>query len=1165
MSDKKILVADYNTRELQQLKKIFTDAGFNVVTVQDGKAALDSFEADKPDVVLLSAMLSKINGFDVCRKIKDTETGRNVPVIIATSVYKGQKYRNKALHENGASEFIEKPVPDNVILETVQRFMGDTRSLIDTRRSEFIDKIAKESAAEAPPAPPPKPAPTPAAKAPAPPPQPAPEPPRPKPAPAAPKPTDVESRFEQEIAATLIASEAPAAAEMDDSMDKLLSDTLSGLGLDLDKGKSKASPPRAPAPPPPVISEAKKTEAALEKLVESASQATAPPPPLLGPDTGEIRFDQLKKEVKEAGAPAAAKVDAVEDFLRSFYTDLEKKLSDTLSGVGLSDTSIDKVIQPKAQEPAPAAPKPKPAPAPVPLAEPEHEEGTKFGDYILDRKIGHGGMAELFRAKKRGQEGFQKIVAIKRILPHLSDNQELVTMFIDEAKIAAQLSHQNIVTIFDFGKINHSFYIAMEFVDGFDFKKILSRAKELGIRLPHKLAAHIALQIASALDYAHFKKDFSNKEMNIVHRDVSPQNILISREGEVKLVDFGISKAESKIHHTVKGALKGKLLYMSPEQAWGKPVDKRSDLFSLGIVLCEAISGKVLFEDSSEFDVLEKVRSGKIPILENEMPSLPPRLKNIINKALQIDIGQRYQTAGEMAKDLHDYLSTGKQRPSPKDLATFLTRMFPDAFGMKESEVRNLSFDEFMEREDVLPPKAMSEETVILESEEMAGLEEIRPAADIPVALEEDEIVVDGKFQPPPLVKEAVPPKKAAAPLITPVEEKPAVIRKEKKKAPEPVKPKAEPVKAKAEPVPPKKEAPPPKKEAVPPPKKEAVTPPAEEKKVLTKRLKEKPAAEKPMFGDVTTASKSSSKGLIIGIIAAVVIIAVGVATYLMFFSKPAVPTQPEPPAAGATEPAAPGEPVPSTGEPTAPTGTTPTATPATATDVKPETRPQPQPAPAKPGQPATVAQQPQPQPKPEPAKPAAAAATQPTAAQPAAPKPEPAAQPAAQPAAPKPEPTPPPAAPKPEPTTQPAAQPAAPKPEPTSQPTAPKPEPVKPASPPPAADIPMDLPAVAEKAKTGDLVALGPDVKPPKELRTPSPRIPAQAQRLNLKGRLVCRLLVSHTGEVERVLVVSADSARVKEMLGPAAEEALKQWRYTPAEKDGVKVKVWKTVTLSF
>lgn len=1158
MSDKKILVADYNTRELQQLKKIFTDAGFEVVTVQDGKAALDSFEADKPDVVLLSAMLSKINGFDVCRKIKDTETGRNVPVIIATSVYKGQKYRNKALHENGASEFIEKPVPDNVILETVQRFMGDTRSLIDTHRSEFIDKMAKESVAEAPPAPPPKPAPAPAAKAPAPPPQPAPEPPKPKPAPAAPKPADVESRFEQEIAATLIASETPAAAEMDDSMDKLLSDTLSGLGLDLGKGKPKAAP--APAPPPPVVSEAKKTEAALEKLVESASQATAPPPPLLGPDTGEIRFDQLQKEVKAAGEPAAAKVDAVEAFLRSFDTDLEKKLSDTLSGVGLSDTSIDKVIQPKAEEPAPVDSKPKPAPVPPPPVEPEHEEGTKFGDYILDRKIGHGGMAELFRAKKRGQEGFQKIVAIKRILPHLSDNQELVTMFIDEAKIAAQLSHQNIVTIFDFGKINHSFYIAMEFVDGFDFKKILSRAKELGIRLPHKLAAHIALQIASALDYAHFKKDFGNKEMNIVHRDVSPQNILISREGEVKLVDFGISKAESKIHHTVKGALKGKLLYMSPEQAWGKPVDKRSDLFSLGIVLCEAISGKVLFEDSSEFDVLEKVRSGKIPILENEMPSLPPRLKNIINKALQIDIGQRYQTAGEMAKDLHDYLSTGKQRPSPKDLATFLTRMFPDAFGLKESEVRNLSFDEFMEREDALPPKAMSEETVILESEEMAGLEEIRPAAEMPVALEEDEIVVDGKFQPPPLVQEPIPPKKAAAPPIAPVEEKPAVIRKEKKKAPEPVKPKAEPVKAKVEPAPPRKEAPPPKKEAVPPPKKEAVPPPAEEKKVLTKRLKEKPAAEKPMFGDVAAASKSSNKGLVIGIIAALVIIAAGVAAYLMFFNKPAVPGQPEPIAAGATEPAAPGEPTPAAGEPTAPAGTTPAATPATATDAKPETKPQPQPAPTKPGQPTTVAQQPQP--TPAPAKPATTAATQPAAqpvAQPAEPKPEP-AKPATQP-----EPAAQPAAPKPEPATQPAAQPAAPKPEPTPQPAAPKPEPAKPATPPAAADISMDLPAAAEKAKTGDLVALGPDVKPPKELRTPSPRIPAQAQRLNLKGRLVCRLLVSHTGEVERVLIVSADSVRVKEMLGPAAEEALKQWRYTPAEKDGVKVKVWKTVTLSF
>ena len=165
MSDKKILVADYNTRELQHLKKIFTDEGFEGTTVMDGKAAIDAFFAEQPDVVLLSAMLSKINGFDVCRQIKDSDTGRNVPVVLATSVYKGQKYRLKAIHENKASEFVEKPVADEVLIETVRKFLGDTRSLVANRRSEIAEQAPRDWPAAAEPAPrpaPPPPAPKPA-------------------------------------------------------------------------------------------------------------------------------------------------------------------------------------------------------------------------------------------------------------------------------------------------------------------------------------------------------------------------------------------------------------------------------------------------------------------------------------------------------------------------------------------------------------------------------------------------------------------------------------------------------------------------------------------------------------------------------------------------------------------------------------------------------------------------------------------------------------------------------------------------------------------------------------------------------------------------------------------------------------------------------------------
>jgi tRNA A-37 threonylcarbamoyl transferase component Bud32 len=210
--------------------------------------------------------------------------------------------------------------------------------------------------------------------------------------------------------------------------------------------------------------------------------------------------------------------------------------------------------------------------------------GGSYGPYKLLSKLAVGGMAEVFRAKRAGVEGFEKVVAVKRILPHLSDNKEFVDMFIDEAKMVAGLTHPNIVQIFDLGKIDKSYYIAMEYVHGRDLRTILRRAKEKGLRLPLDLSVFIVAQVCSSLEFAHRKKDEQARPMMIVHRDVSPQNILISFEGDVKLTDFGIAKAATKATSTDVGALRGKLLYMSPEQAWGKAMDRRSDLFSLGIV-----------------------------------------------------------------------------------------------------------------------------------------------------------------------------------------------------------------------------------------------------------------------------------------------------------------------------------------------------------------------------------------------------------------------------------------------------------------------------------------------------------------------------------------------------------------------------------------------------
>jgi hypothetical protein len=210
----------------------------------------------------------------------------------------------------------------------------------------------------------------------------------------------------------------------------------------------------------------------------------------------------------------------------------------------------------------PPARTPSTAPA-LAAAAPSAQE--TYGPYHLLEKIAVGGMAELFRAKRTGVEGFEKVLAVKRILPHLSDNKEFVDMFIDEAKMVAGLGHPNIVQIFDLGKIEKSYYIAMEYVHGRDLRSILRRAKERAVAVPQEVAVLIASKVCSALEYAHRKKDDKGQKMKIVHRDVSPQNILISFEGEVKLTDFGIAKAATKATAHESGALRGKLLYMSPE------------------------------------------------------------------------------------------------------------------------------------------------------------------------------------------------------------------------------------------------------------------------------------------------------------------------------------------------------------------------------------------------------------------------------------------------------------------------------------------------------------------------------------------------------------------------------------------------------------------------
>jgi tRNA A-37 threonylcarbamoyl transferase component Bud32 len=300
---------------------------------------------------------------------------------------------------------------------------------------------------------------------------------------------------------------------------------------------------------------------------------------------------------------------------------------------------------------------------------------SAYGQYLLLDRMATGGMAEIFRAKRRGVEGFEKMVAVKRILPHLSDNKDFVEMFINEAKMVAGLSHPNIVQIFDLGKIENTYYIAMEYIEGLDLRAILARARETGTILDVDLSALIATKVASALEYAHRHRDPSGKPLRIVHRDVSPPNILISREGEVKLTDFGIAKAAIKAPSTDSGSLRGKLLYMSPEQAWGRSMDKRSDIFSLGVVLFEMLAGRSLFMGTSEMSILERVREAHFLTPSSFNPAIPIELEAVVAKALKKEPDDRYQDASEMLRDLDGYL---RRRPAvgTAELARCLGRLF---------------------------------------------------------------------------------------------------------------------------------------------------------------------------------------------------------------------------------------------------------------------------------------------------------------------------------------------------------------------------------------------------------------------------------------------------------------------------------------------------------
>ncbi len=310
-----------------------------------------------------------------------------------------------------------------------------------------------------------------------------------------------------------------------------------------------------------------------------------------------------------------------------------------------------------------------------------------FGRYYLVDKVAVGGMAEVFKAKSFSTGGFEKLLVIKRILDHLSDNDEFVDMFIDEAKISVELQHPNIVQIYDFGQLGDNYFIAMECVEGKDVKGILRKLAERRKLFPPEFAVYIAHEMCKGLDFAHKKTNLKGDLLGIVHRDVSPSNILVSYTGEVKVADFGIAKAEISLYNTKDGVLKGKFEYMSPEQASAKDTTFRSDIFASGIILHEMLTGRRLFKTDSEVKTLEKVKNVDIPRPSEVNPQISPRLDEIVMKALSKDPADRFEDAKAFQQALFEYLYPNTPDIVRESLKHFMTELFRDEISAENGQL----------------------------------------------------------------------------------------------------------------------------------------------------------------------------------------------------------------------------------------------------------------------------------------------------------------------------------------------------------------------------------------------------------------------------------------------------------------------------------------------
>ena len=382
----------------------------------------------------------------------------------------------------------------------------------------------------------------------------------------------------------------------------------------------------------------------------------------------------------------------------------------------------------------------------------ELDFNPKFGKYELLAHLATGGMAEIYLARMTGTDGFSKLVVVKRLLSQMAGDQEFVQMFLDEARINARLSHSNIVQVLELGEVDGQYFIAMEYVSGMSVAQVGKLATQRLGEVPQGVACGIVAQACAGLHHAHETKLPDGTDMGIIHRDVSPQNLLLTYEGAVKVVDFGIAKAEGRATQTRAGMVKGKFAYMSPEQCTGEGIDRRTDIFALGIILFELCTSRRLFKRATTFETYEAIIKCEVPDPSTVNPSVPKQVGQVILKALTRKKADRYPTAEAMQEELEVAMRRGGVRGSPSSLARFIEQNFADQIKEQEDLIRRIESGELSQPEHEHDAEAsqIAQNYNGGEGEPIDDIEPIEEADDGPTQNEEADRGARAKAPAPP-------------------------------------------------------------------------------------------------------------------------------------------------------------------------------------------------------------------------------------------------------------------------------------------------------------------------------------------------------------------------------------------------------------------------------